>query len=232
MISIIIPTYNEERYLPRLLNCIKKQSYKDYEIIVADANSRDKTRLIAKKYGCRIVKGGIPSVGRNNGAKMAKGDIVVFLDADTQLDKNFIQNAMTEAKKRNFSIASCHLMPLSENIIDKIFFNIFNIWASAMQFFYPNASGAMILCKREIYKKVGGFDETIKFAEDMDYVKRCAKIGKFGILKSVAINVSMRRFEKEGRLIMGLKLLLAGVHRIFLGEIRSNIFNYKLRYKK
>ena len=51
MLSIIIPTYNEEEYLPKLLNCIKNQTHKDYEIIVADANSKDKTRQIAKKYG-------------------------------------------------------------------------------------------------------------------------------------------------------------------------------------
>ena len=51
MLSIIIPAYNEERYLPKLLNCIKKQTYRDYEVIVADANSKDKTRQIAKKFG-------------------------------------------------------------------------------------------------------------------------------------------------------------------------------------
>ena len=58
MISIIIPTWNEEECLPKLLECIKKQSYKDYEIIVADANSKDKTVTIAKKHGCKIVKSG------------------------------------------------------------------------------------------------------------------------------------------------------------------------------
>ena len=52
IISIIIPTYNEEEYLPVLLDSIKKQSYTDYEIIVADANSTDRTREIAEEYGC------------------------------------------------------------------------------------------------------------------------------------------------------------------------------------
>ena len=90
MLSIIIPAYNEEKYLPRLLRCIKEQTYKDYEIIIADANSTDKTRQIAKKYGCKIAKGGLPAVGRNNGAKIAKGDILLFLDADAKFNKNFL----------------------------------------------------------------------------------------------------------------------------------------------
>ena len=68
--SIIIPTYNEEEYLPVLLDSIKEQDFDDYEIIVADANSTDKTVEIAKDYGCIVVEGGLPAVGRNNGAKI------------------------------------------------------------------------------------------------------------------------------------------------------------------
>jgi glycosyltransferase involved in cell wall biosynthesis len=55
-ISIVIPTYNEEKYLPRLLKQIKQQDFTDYEIIVADNNSKDKTRSIAKRFGARITK--------------------------------------------------------------------------------------------------------------------------------------------------------------------------------
>ena len=90
MISIIIPTLNEEKYLPKLLDCIRKQSYKDYEIIVADSNSKDKTRQIAKKYGCRIVKGGMPAKGRNNGAKAAKSEILLFVDGVIHFDNDFL----------------------------------------------------------------------------------------------------------------------------------------------
>ena len=122
MISIIIPTFNEEKYLPKLLNCIKKQTYKNYEVIIADANSKDKTKAIAKKYGCKTVKGGLPAVGRNNGAKIAKDGILLFLDADVQFDKNFLENAVKEMKTRNLDAAGCYISPLSYNVIDKIFF--------------------------------------------------------------------------------------------------------------
>lgn len=232
MISIVIPAYNEEKYLPKLLKCIKQQTYKDYEIIVADADSNDKTRRIAKKYGCKIVEGGMPSVGRNNGAKAAKGNILLFLDADVQFDKNFLENAVKEIKARDLDVAGCHTFPLTSHIIDKIFFSIFNVWTFATQFFYPNASGSGIFCKKWLHEKVKGFDETIKLSEDMDYAKRCGRHGKFRIIKSAKSYVAMRRFEKEGRFKIGFKLLLSAFYRIFLGEIKSDVFKYNLRYRK
>lgn len=232
VISIIIPTYNEEQFLPKLLDCIKRQTYKDYEVIVADANSKDKTRSIAKKYGCRIIQGGMPAVGRNNGAKIAKGGILLFLDSDVQLDKDFLKNSINEIKKKDIDAAGCYIHPSSSNIIDKLFFCIFNIWIFATQFSYPNASGSGIFCKKLLHKKVNGFDETIKLSEDMDYVRRCGKFGKFRILKTAKTFVAMRRFEKEGRLNVGIKLFLSALYRIFFGEIRSDIFKYKLRDRK
>ena len=232
MLSIVIPTYNEERYLPKLLNCLKRQTYKDYEIIVADAGSKDKTKQIAKKYGCKIVKGGMPAVGRNNGAKYAKGDILLFLDADVQLEKNFLKNSLYEFNGRNLDVAGCLIAPVGNKFIDRVFFFIFNLWTIAAQFFYPNASGACIFCKRRLHKRVNGFDESIKLSEDMDYVKRCGKFGKFRILKKTKFYVAMRRFDREGRVKVAFKLLLSGLYRLVFGEIKTDIFKYKLKYKK
>ena len=65
MLSVIIPTFNEEKYLPRLLDSLARQTYTDYETIVADADSTDATRAIASQHGCRIVPGGRPAEGRN-----------------------------------------------------------------------------------------------------------------------------------------------------------------------
>ena len=232
MISIIIPALNEEKYLPKLLDCLKNQAFGDFEIIVADADSKDGTKKIAKKYGCKIVKGGLPAAGRNNGAKAAKGDVLLFLDADVQIDKYFLKNAVNEMKNQNLDIAGCTLNPVGNNLIDKLFFMIFNLWTSATQFIYPNAAGCSIFCKKWLHDKVNGFDETIKLSEDMDYAKRCGKCGKFGILKKVAVNVAMRRFESEGRVKVAFKLFMSAIYRIFLGEIRSDVFKYNLRYRK
>lgn len=232
MLSIIIPAYNEEKFIPGLLECIKKQPYKNYEVIVADANSKDKTRQIAKKHGCRIVEGGMPAAGRNNGAKAAKGDVLLFLDADVQFGRDFLKNAVNEFKKRNLDAAGLYIHPASSSPVYRLFFGIFNLWIFATQFFYPNASGSGIFCRKQLHKKIKGFDEKIRLSEDMDYVKRCGKFGKFRIIKSAKSFVSMRRFENEGKLKVGLKLLLSAFYRLFFGEIKSDVFKYKLKYKK
>ena len=84
-LSIIIPTYNEENYLPLLLKSIQAQNFSDYEIIIADAGSQDRTREIARDADCRVVDGGLPAVGRNRGAESAQGEYLLFLDADVCL---------------------------------------------------------------------------------------------------------------------------------------------------
>ncbi len=89
MLSIIIPTLNEENYLPLLLESIKKQNFNDYEIIVADAGSTDKTLEIAKNYGCITMAGGLPAKGKNEGAGMAKGDLLFFFGRRCRFARKF-----------------------------------------------------------------------------------------------------------------------------------------------
>lgn len=230
MLSVIIPTLNEEKYLPKLLKSIKNQTFKDYEIIVVDNNSKDKTKQIAKEFGCKVVEGGLPPKARNNGAKKAKGSLLLFIDADCILRKNFIEKALKEIKNKNLDTAGCYAWPLSNKILDDVEFSLFNFWIYITQFFYPNAAYG-IFCKRNLHEKIKGFDENIKLSEDMDYCKRANKIGKFRILNSV-IHTSTRRFDNYGRFNTYLKLLLSGLYRLIFGEIRSNIFNYRFDYKK
>lgn len=228
MLSIIIPAFNEEKYLPRLLECIGSQTYKDYEIIIADANSKDKTRQIARKYGCRIVNGGMPAVGRNNGAKAAKGDNLLFMDADVRMDKDFLESALNEYSIRRLDTAGCYLNPDSKNVFDKLGHSVLNSWFFVMQYFWPHMVGQCIFSKKTIHKKLNGFDETILFAEDNDYVNRSRHFGKFRILNSVSIISSTRRFGYENRFVLALKYILCPLYRIVFGEIRTNIFKYRM----
>ena len=230
MLSIIIPTLNEEKYLPKLLESIKKQTFKDYEIIVADNNSKDKTREIARKHKCKIVNGGIPSVARNNGAKIAKGGMMLFIDADCIINKSFLQEAFKEIKGKNLDAAGCYVQPLSKRISDDIMFSLFNFWIYITQSFYPNAAYG-IFCKKDLHRKIKGFDESIRLSEDMDYVKRASKYGKFGIPKSAKIYASVRRFDEEGRLRLIVKLFLSGCYRLLFGEIKTDVFKYGFGHK-
>ena len=104
-ISIIIPTYNEEEYLPKLLESIKSQDFNDYEVIVADAQSNDNTRKIAEEYGCVVVEGGLPGPGRNRGAEVAQGEMLLFLDSDLELTENYLKNVVEEFESDDLGIA-------------------------------------------------------------------------------------------------------------------------------
>ncbi len=230
MISIIIPTLNEEKLLPRLLKSIKKQGSVEYEIIVADANSSDRTVEIARKYGCKIVPGGKPAVGRNNGAKVAKGDYLLFLDADVVLPDNFLKEIIETCEEKNIDIATCKISPISKKKIDIALHSIYNFYSLLTQYFYPHAPGFCILVRKDLFNKVGGFNEMLKLAEDHDFVKRAGKKGKFRVLSSAKILVSTRRLEKDGRIATSIKYCLCEIYRFICGEIKTDIFNYEFSH--
>jgi len=226
MLSIIIPTLNEDKYLPFLLSSIKKQKFRDYEIIVADAESSDKTREIAKFLGCKVVKGGEPAKGRNKGAKASKGDKFLFFDADNiYLPENFFQILLNEFEKRKLDVASFTIYPQG-NGFDKFAYQLYNSFVNLTQKFFPYATNS-ILVRREIHEKIGGFDEKITIAEDHDYAKRAAKVGKFGFIKTEPVLTSIRRFERDGRFKTYSKYILAGFYMGIFGPVKKDIFKYR-----
>jgi len=226
MLSIIIPTLNEEKYLPLLLEGIKKQKFSDYEIIIADAGSEDKTVEIAKSFGCRITGGGLPAKGRNEGAKIAQGDIFLFMDADNiYLPENFLENLIKKFKERNLGVASFPLYP-DGNKFDRLAYGLYNFWVKLSQNFLPHATNT-VLVKREVHQKIGGFDEEIKIGEDHYYARRASKFEKFGFIETEPVLTSTRRFKREGRFKTYLKYLLAGIYMLFLGSVKSDIFKYR-----
>ncbi|MBL7050677.1 glycosyltransferase [Candidatus Woesearchaeota archaeon] len=228
MLSIIIIAKNEEEFLPRLLKSIKAQDYDDYEIILSDAKSTDSTRDIAKSYGCKIVDGGLPSIGRNNGAKVAKGELLLFLDADVKMPEHFLKNTVAEFKKRNLATGTPLYKPITDKTIDKVLYDTYNIWAVATQHFYPHSAGFCIFSRKDVFNNLNGFDEDLLMAEDHDYVNRGKKYGKFRILKKSNILVDVRRLDKEGRFILAKKYLQGALHRTFKGEMHKPPFEYEL----
>jgi glycosyltransferase involved in cell wall biosynthesis len=237
MLSIVIPTKNEEKYLPVILGSIKKQTYKDFEIIVPDAKSNDRTRIIAKKYGCKVVDGALPGPGRNRGAAKVKGKYILFLDADVSVPDDFLEKMITEFEQRSLDIATCYASPISNKFKDLLMFKLMNILFGVFQYFSPIASGWCILVKTNLHKKLNGFDETITLSEDVEYVRRAAKIAKFRVLRKPKIYVSTRRFEMEGRVRIIKKYFRAWVLKLRGKEVRGNLSNsrkyhYNMDYKK
>ena len=199
ILSIIIPTYNEEEYLPVLLESIKQQDFSDYEIIVADADSKDNTVKIAEEYGCIVVEGGMPAVGRNNGAKVAKGDYLLFLDSDLKLTEDYLAKVIYEFKMERLGIAITQMKPLSKKTEDKLLHDLANLFMISVEKIKPHGAGCYgIIAKRELHECCGGFNEELTFGEDTEYIERLAKKERFKVLRNAKIGVSTRRLEEEG----------------------------------
>lgn len=232
-VSIIIPTLNEEKHLPVLLQSLHAQTFKDFEIIVADHQSKDKTRVIAKKYKCKIVSGGLPAQARNTGAKAAKGTLLLFIDADSYLGPKALERLLHEFKRRKLDAASVFIRPLRGKPIDKVLHGLINSFVFITQWFYPHGYGAFILCRKKVFSAVRGFDTSIKVAEDHHFVSKIYDYGfRFRILYRSSISTSIRRLEAEGRWRIAKQLFLIGLHRIFIGELRKMDLGYSFKYRK
>lgn len=229
-ISIVIPTKNEEQYLPKLLTSIQQQTEKDYEVIVADAGSTDHTREVATQFGAQVVEGGMPGPGRNCGAREAKGDIIIFFDADVILpDPNFLKDCLTEFENRQVDVATCRVQALEGSGLDHALHGVYNLYTIATEHVLPHAPGFCMIVRRTAHEAIHGFDEEVVFAEDHDYMRRAKKMGyRFGILRAHKIPVSVRRMKKEGRFQTAVNYVFTEWHMLQRGSIkqRSN-FRYK-----
>lgn len=199
MLSIIIPTYNEEAYLPRLLASIEGQDYRDREIIVADNRSRDRTRAIAREHGARVVAGGIPAVGRNRGAAAARGEFLLFLDADTVLPDGFINRIMARFEKDFVDICVPWIRPIDgTKPVYRTIFQFSNTFFKLMEAIQPQGLGICMLVTRRLHNRIGGFAEHIRVSEDFDYINRAALVGRFRVYPHAFVYHSVRRYKAEG----------------------------------
>ncbi|MFZ4632193.1 MAG: glycosyltransferase [Patescibacteria group bacterium] len=230
MLSIIIPTLNEENYLPRLIRSIKRQGFSDYEIIVSDGGSKDNTEKIARENNCRFVSDTEhhhPSWQRNNGAAIAVGDILLFLDADTVLQDGFLERVIPEFIKRNLVGAGFYFEFNPNSPSYRIFSYLSNFFCFFRQFFSPASVGAGLLAKRETHNLIKGFDPEVLLAEDYDYCERLSRHGKFRIITSCNLLYSSRRIQKEGWFKTGLAWTKMAAYTVFRRKIKNDKIKYE-----
>jgi len=213
MLSIIIPTLNEEKYLPKLLKSIKKQSFKDYEIIVADADSKDKTKAIAKKFNCKIIKGGKQAIGLNKAAKVAKYKTLLILDADSSMPNGFLSKNFNDFIKKDLDVAACFIKPRNGNIFDKISHMISNIYYFSVKKIGPFVPSFCFFTKKDFFFKVGGFNEKIPWFIDLAFSNALPNKTKFDILP-IHIELSIRMGKRLGRVRQARILFLMALMRI------------------
>jgi glycosyltransferase involved in cell wall biosynthesis len=206
--SIIIPTLNEEKFLPLLLTNLTQQTYTNFEVIVVDANSTDKTKDIALKFktklNLRFISSSKTQVSyqRNLGGQNAKAKILIFFDADTQIPKNFLKKIKLAFDTKNPDILTTWNKSDSKLDKDKVIAIATNILFELAKFInFPALYGAMIAVKKPVFKAVNGFSEKVKFGEDSYFVQQVVRAGyKYIILRNAYYIFSLRRFRKEGTL--------------------------------
>ncbi|MEW5896359.1 MAG: glycosyltransferase [Nanoarchaeota archaeon] len=194
--SIIIPAYNEEKYIRKTLHSIKNQINQDYEVIVVANSCTDKTEEIVKKrknvHLLSLPKPNV-SVARNAGALNANGEILIFLDADTQLAEDALQKIKTEFTEQS-SVATTKALPDSDKTKFKIALGCKNLYLSSG--LYQGCSGILI-CRKEDFDEVGKYDPEITVREHRKLILKLLEKGKYKCIDTYVIN-SMRRFKQWG----------------------------------
>lgn len=208
MISIIIPTYNEEKCIRETLKQFTPfRKRKEVEVIVSDGRSTDNTLRIASKYSDKIIvhkskrKQRI-SGARDAGVKKARGDVLVFIDADVRIGNlnAFLKevNKVFEDKDVVGANASVYVYPNEENLKDKFFHYILNF----IMIFSKAARGECQIIRKSVFNKLRGYSNVLAAGEDFELFKRLRKRGKIVHLKGFKVYESPRRFRKEGYLMV------------------------------
>jgi glycosyltransferase involved in cell wall biosynthesis len=168
-VSIIIPTYNEEKEIKECINSLKNQNFKNFEIIVVDDGSKDNTLKILKNIkGLKILKGEHrgPGFSRNSGAKKAIGNFLVFIDADMTFDKNYLKNLIKPLLKNKSIIGTTHDYEIATNTHNWIS----RLWGK-IRVSKKNAQDVLIFraIRKKNFIQLGGFDSKYGYADDQTF---------------------------------------------------------------
>lgn len=208
--SIVIPTLNEEKFLPALLNDLTEQTFDKnlFEVIHVDGKSEDQTVLLAKSFAEKLNLQTITAekrnvaFQRNLGGQTAKGKWIIFMDADDRLPSHFLDGLKYQlAKNPQTDVFTTWSQPKSLTSIEGSITRILNLGLELYNSSgKPSAFGAMIGVTKKMFEQIK-FDETQKFMEDTFFVQSvCDAGGHFKIFKEPRYVFSLRRFEKEGTL--------------------------------
>ncbi len=177
LVSVVVTTKNEEKNIENCLKSIKEQSYPNIEIIVVDNDSGDRTKELALKYTDKVYdKGPERSAQRNFGMiEKSSGEYVMFVDADMALSSDLIKDCVEFIEKER-----CAALHISEIVMGSGF------WSRVRRFERSFYDGTVIdgarFFRKDIFVKVGGFDETMSGPEDWDIDKKIKAIGKIGLV--------------------------------------------------
>jgi len=227
-LSVIIPAYNEGRCIRRALISLRRQTIRDFEIIVKDGGSQDDTVQVARKYADRVVSGPDRSIAdaRNQGAQHARGDILAFVDADTVVPPKTLERLLQLFDEdRSVVGVSCRKLPIHGDVWDRVLYEFVNLSTLISSWLgIGGAHGNCMLIRREIFSRVGGFNPEIQLAEEQELVRKARRFGRFVFLLDTCVLEDPRRLRRWGR----LRLYLTW----FLGTLRSFSSSLQRTYEK
>jgi glycosyltransferase involved in cell wall biosynthesis len=197
-ISIVVPTLNEEKLIASTLKRVR-EVVPEAELVVADGGSQDATREIARRYARVVKTHGPVGNARNEGAKAARGEIIIFLDADTSISREFVDVVLEVFKDPTIIGAGGSIMPRGINQLEKTVFRFLNFLVRFSCFIgKPRIAGTCVAFKRKPFFDVGGFNTSIAASEDFDLCERISRKGRVVFLKNVITYTSNRRLRKLG----------------------------------
>ena len=203
-LTIVIPAKNEEKLLPRLLDSLVRQDYSlmpSTRVFLADAWSTDRTVDVAIdflfKLAIKVIPGGLPSVGRNAGARRADTRYVLFIDADVELaDPTLVRRAVAIMKKRNLHCLTTDIKCREGSIGDDVLYTLNNLAQRTSRYLRPFATGMFMMVDKARFDEIGGFDEQALYAEDYQFTRQIER-GRFGVVRG-GVYTTNRRFRKMG----------------------------------
>jgi glycosyltransferase involved in cell wall biosynthesis len=226
--SIIIPVLNEEKLLPGILgqlneHCIKEKF--DYEIIISDGGSKDNTIEIALKIADVVklhnkdYKQNIAQ-GRNEGAKYAQGDVLIFLNGDIHLPSSidFFTFIDTIFYKSNYLAMTCvvNVFPEEEILSDRLFHWAYNTYFKLLnKFGVGMGRGECQVIRKSIFQTVNGNNEAMAAGEDFDLFRRIKKHGDILFTDKISVYESPRRYRKLGYVGVSLSWAKNGLSVLF-----------------
>lgn len=228
--SVVIPTLNEEDWLPNLLSDLAEQTLQDFEVLVVDGKSKDKTAERAKKFQKRLklkilfVDRPNVSTQRNLGAKLARGQYLLFVDADSGLPPFFLEGIKYRVESSQTEIFTTWCQADSQRNADKAIAQFLNLFIEASyQTKSPGALGAMLGCKKETFDRSKGFNANIAYGEDGEFVRRCYKNGyKTSIFRDPMFIYSLRRVRKAGTIKSLQKYVKINIKMLLGAKINGN----------
>ncbi|HEU5154913.1 MAG TPA: glycosyltransferase [Gemmatimonadales bacterium] len=195
MISFVVPAYNEEELLGATLDAIHTAASatgQDYEIVVADDGSSDRTALVARAHGARVVSVSNRQIAatRNAGAREASGDLLIFVDADTIVNHEVVRAAFESvgagAIGGGAAVRFQGRLPWYVQVLEPL-----AVWTFRMA---GLAAGCFLFATREAFDASGGFDQSLYGAEEIALSRALKRQGRFVVLKE-SVETSGRKFR-------------------------------------